>query len=99
MDKVSQAVAAIKAAEAAVKDVVNPLNITIMSGRTDVLVKTSRDLEQIPGESVFKHTNGMFALIEEKELGGIKFTAYLGHDEAAERGLLNKCQHCGHLMS
>jgi len=82
VDKVTQAIEALKAAEVAIREMVNPISVSFDKwGRREVQVETLRDLEQIPGEVRYEAFQAkdypQFKAQAVKECNGYKFFCVL----------------------
>lgn len=82
MDKATQAIEALKAAEAAIREIVNPISVAFDKwGRREVQVETLRDLEQIPGEVKYEAFQAkdypQYTVKAAKECNGYKFFCIL----------------------
>ena len=88
MEKVTQAIEAIKAAHAAVKNIVDLLGIQIDGyEKIEIHVASTRDLEQIPGEVKYvKFAEGrhpQYPISAEKYMGGVKLFCLLNPEQFA----------------
>ncbi|HBC94342.1 MAG TPA: hypothetical protein DCZ10_15945 [Pelotomaculum sp.] len=85
MSKALQLTDSLKAAEAAVKNLVHPASIQWENGKWQVILSFYRDLEQIPGRPEFiEISNGFHAAKAIKELQGVTFFCYLVESEYRE---------------
>ena len=82
--RVAVAIQAMRAAEAATKDIVNLTHIYIdWQGNIEVQVDSMRDMEQIPGNiSYVDHGSDRFAQAAEKHVNGVRWFYLLKPEEA-----------------